>query len=472
MTRRLVAPMQVTTPFLAPGRVLIVRNSNAAWSTLSSGVADWYASARGLGAGYYWLSFDFGDGTSNLITKLCADYLGIANPYYGNASWTTGNGNPNIVLDHASTPLTCSGQSSNITASQVGASFLASLAHVIDTYAIDVVLVTPGVPERVLGPFNGGSGIYFGQPTEIVCSLGQRFNAVAFGDRRGDTQGVRQASICQGALTLSGTASGASRRDPLSRQLANDKPMQGRIGWAEGVSFSSLAQVQTIVNNALAAEAENNLVKPHVIGGTAYIYGGGTRQSTAANFAARDLGVIGLGYISTPSDYGTVTLSTAELGYWNAKPAWSGSALAELWSPDAFYSSQGVQAPGGGQLSAFAVASPRLAPIVGDSRYSDRLAFQAGGWAYSWLSDAQLLARFCLQNGGSLAFTVTGEPTSGGMADQDSLVAMLLQGRPACEAIYRALGSTTAGASPGYGWNVLSAWGDPLYAPYRLTRLV
>ena len=471
--RKLLSPTSARG--IDPRKVLLVRNSNAAQSALSTSVSDWYAAARGLDGGaagdYFWISFDFGNGLSNLLTKLAADFIGVTNPNYPDRGVLgTGNGRPNIVLDHATTPVTCSAHSTKIPVNQVGLSFLASLAHVINTHAIEAVIVLPGVPAAVQGPYSGGAGVYYGQATEVICANAPGFNGSTPYLRQGAS--TRFAPRVHGALTLDGSTSGVTRSRPV-RGIANVFPTWGRVGWENLDTFSSLAQVQTIVGNAIAAESQNNLSRPTVIGGTAYIFGGGTRQGTAANFAGRDMGLLNLGYVSTPGDYGAALSqqpgnNNDEFDYWQTKPAFAGSPLAELYVGQGL---QSIQAPGGGQLSLFGLSAPILAPLL-TPEFSSRLAFQAGGWAFAWLSSAELMGRFSLLNGASLSFLVTGEPFNTGIPDIDSLTTLILEGRSGCEAVYSGATSNTLGVWLSSSTAVTTAWGDPLYAPYFATRVV
>jgi hypothetical protein len=477
-----------------PTKVLLIRNSNAAWSALSSSVSDWYASARGLlgssdPTDYYWISFDFGDGTKNTATKRMTDYMGVTNPNFGNVIIGPPNARQNLTIDDGVFAVT--GKSTKVTAATVGQALLPALSAVYATHAIQCVLVLPGVPQELYGPFESGAGIVFAQDIEVFLSAATSMNTIPSNGRRGSSFSTYKSGIAAGQLQgpspynaqASQFKSAITRPSPLRNlgtwQIGQKLPC-GRVGWAiSGQSFSTLAEVQSMTNNALARESTDNRGLKVVVGGTAYIFGGGVVNTMAANFAARDMGLTNFGYVSgSPGGIGT----NEEL-LWAAKPAWAGSPLGicSSYGTDAIYAADGItlvsgtanrgriQGPGGSTLDTWGVMTAIVAPDIYDAAQSSDITWQSGGWAYSWMSAAGMMRIYSLKHGASLAWGTAGEPFANNIGDVDSLFLNLLLGMSGAEATYRAVVSTNGGTGyPYYGPNQYTmAWGDPLYAPYK-----
>jgi len=482
-----------------PTKVLLIRNSNAAFSSLSSSVSDWYASARGLtvanAADYFWVSFDFGDGTKNTATKRMTDYIGVLNPNYVNAANPNGqilgpgNGLQNLTIDDGVFAVT--GKSAKVTAATVGQALLPALSAIYTTHAIECVLVLPGVPQALWGPFDSGAGIIFAQDIELFLAKAKTASTVSSNSRKVTSMSNYTPGIVHGPLNgpaPSGALpaqfpSAVMRRSALRRLGHVTKPENvafGRVGWAlGGSSFSSLAEVQAMVNNALSVEATDNKAKKVVVGGTAYIFGGGVMNTMAANYAARDYGLTNFGYVSGSSG----GIGDSESLMWAAKPSWAGSALAIAGGTGttATYAADGttlisgttdssrIQGPGGSTLNTWGVMVAIVAPDISNSAHNNDITWQAGGWAYSWMSAAGQMRIYSLKHGASLSWGTAGEPFANNIGDVDSLFLNLLSGYCGSEAAYRAVCSTTGGTGLNGGINkYTSAWGDPLYAPFKM----
>jgi hypothetical protein len=447
-------------PLAAPNlnKTLIVVNSNTSTNTLSTSVADWYAAARNLDGGvpgdYYWVSFDFG--TGRLATSYGDAIADIAAPYK--------------LINSASSPIVCTGVSAKCGRNDVvGFGVTKTISELVATNGIHCILVTPGVPSGVTGyPVQFGQ---FPHATEVYLSLVARLKEAA------TNTGISSSYQFGTHSNPTILTPEATRTLPASRSLDVARPMWGRIGWVElgyNEVFSTLAQVQTIVNNAITNEAIANKSKLHILGGTAYIYGGGTVNSLATNYVGAASGFTNYGHIDTPTDYGNTLDSQPgalndERDYWATKPAWaSATPKAEYYLSGT--NRQWLQLAGGGLVQPFAVVSPRLDPEL-TTTYSDRCTFQSGGWAYSWMSAAYNMGLFSLKNGASMSFLVTSEPGAIGLADSDAMLKALSLGYSGAEAVYRCpaklIGPTQNNiTNAGYLHGVTTVWGDPLYRPY------
>jgi len=474
-----------------PQKVLLIRNSNAAVAELSASVSDWYAGARGLcgtggAADYFWLSFDFG-------TR--SDYIDTA---AGRAQYPSHTG---PILDSATTPVTCAGCSPKIAPNQIGQTIVNSIRHVVRTYGINALLVLPGVP-RVM--FAGGSnGQQYGQFTEL-------FLAYIYATSSSTISGnpVKAIGSSLGILTTDGTASGLSRRGQLRPltdifALCNNSGAaipSGRVGVVDfstnPFTFSTLADVQRIVNNAKQAELENNFSKLHVLGGAAYIRTGGTLMSTAVNFLGYDAGITNLSYIADSPDPATGYSYTAPTGIsegvlWERKPPFKGDAQAQMYVSNQYFpGTDGVfmQANGGGKVYPFGAMSmssfhfPELSNGRFESnRYADYCEFLPGGFAYSFGSPADLTSLLAIKLGASMGFSCGGEPFTTNLCDTDAILYLLLCGLTGAEACYKAnqsilyTGAQAYDLAPNTLWQSTPLWtsvhGDPLYRPYKLTPI-
>jgi len=474
-----------------PQKVLLIRNSNAAVAELSASVSDWYAEARGLcGTGgvadYFWLSFDFG-------TR--SDYIDTA---AGRAQDPSHTG---PILDSATTPVTCTGCSPKIAPNQVGQTIVNSIRHVVRTYGINAILVLPGVP-RVM--FAGGTnGQQYGQFTEL-------FLAYIYAPSSSTISGnpVKSIGSSLGTLTTDGTASGLSRRAQLRPltdifALCNNSSAaipSGRVGVVDfstnPYTFSTLADVQRIVNNAKQAELENNFSKLHVLGGAAYIRTGGTLMSTAVNFLGYDVGLTNLSYIADSPDPDTGYSYTAPAGIsedvlWSRKPPFKGSAQAQMYVSSQ-YLAGGVgvfmQANGGGKVRPFCAMAmsgyhfPSLSNGgFARDQYANYCEFLPGGFAYSFGSPADESSLLAIKLGASMGFSCGGEPFTTNLCDTDAILYLLLCGLTGAEACYKAnqnilyTGAQAYDLAPNTLWQGIPLWtsvhGDPLYRPYKLTPI-
>jgi hypothetical protein len=453
-----------------PQKVLLIRNSNAAVAGLSASVSDWYAGARGLcgtggAADYFWLSYDFGNGAYVDTAAGRVQYPAHIGP----------------ILDSATTPVTCTGQSTKITSTQVGQTLINSIRSVVSTYEINAILVLPGVPLVV---YSGGAiGGQYGQYIELILA-----NISAYSSSSIPTSPPTKATGDNlGMLITDGAGSGTSRTGRLRPLTAISTLCQGcsipagRVGWvtssAAASNCSSLVEVQAIVNNAKAAELVDPYSKLHVLGGTAYVFSGGVLSSTAVNYLGRDVGLRNLSYIAD----GIEGSGSAEQDLWLTKPPWAGTAQAQMVRESGVGGPQTVQTYGGGRITPFCLVSPRIEPIVTQSYYTDRMAFAPGGFGYAWQSTASLLSDFILKTGGSMGFGSGGEPFAPNLIDSDALLYLLMLGCTGVEACYKAgqnwqytgppvrdlpSGTITSG---GASWT--SVQGDPLYAPYKANSL-
>jgi hypothetical protein len=459
-------------------KVLLIRNSNVAVAELSASVSDWYAGARGLcgtggSADYFWLSYDFGNGA----------YVDTAGGRAANPSHT------GPILDSATTPVACTGQSTKITSNQVGQTLVSSIRSVVLTYGINAILVLPGVPRSI---YIGGAvqtGGEYEQFIELILAYIHTYASSSIPT----LNPLKTSADNLGMLITDGTGSGISRtgrRKPLTSipTLCEYYSIPaGRVGWVDrnvpADNCSSLAEVQAIVNNAKAAELVNNFSKLHVLGGSAYIAPGGVLSSTAVNYLGRDAGLTNLSYIDyippTPAPQG---FGYAEDELWVTKPPWAGAAQAE-WNTGTPPGTQSgsIQAYGGGKITPFCVVSPRVEPYVTVSYQTDRLAFQPGGFGYGWTSSADLLSQFILKTGGSMGFGSGGEPWSNNLDDSDALLYLLLLGCTGVEACNKAgsafkyTGPSVRDMPSGYTYSGPAIWtsvqGDPLYRPYKFNPL-
>lgn len=457
-------------------KVLLVRNSNPAFAALSQAVGDWYAQARGLNgpggaADHYWMSFDFGPGTEQLCTRMFSDYVGVPNPNFNNLITGAGNNLPLRILDNGS--VTCVDHSAKLASNLRGMALGPALSQAYMGNDIECVLVLPGVPGEVVGPFNhgnfGGTGLAFAQDTELLLAIAAQ-PGVASGPLRAwpnDAYGRLNTFnlLGQGQWRSATTRPGPAK--PL-RGLRFQRGMPcGRVGWSDNrTQYSSLAQVQAMVNNALACEATNNLNKPLLTGGTAYIFGGGVVNQVAANYAARDLGVTNLGYVTGhPGGNGD-----GEQALWAQRPALAGVPMARVMQPNV---GDMIEAQAGGLLQVWGAMLSRVAPNYQLPLDMNSLSFLPGGWAHSWTSSSNAMRDFALLQGASLAFGNAGEPFATNLADVDCLLLALLHGYCGAEAARRATNNTVGGTGFQTGSNAYTnAWGDPLYAPYRATPLL
>jgi hypothetical protein len=466
-------------------KVLLIRNSNAAFAELSQQVSDWYATARGLTdsgpTDYYWVSFDFGDCTKSLTTKETVALKSL----------TTSS---HQVVNSQTSPTLCTAVSPKIASGKVGLELIQALKEIILENKIEAVFSLPGVTSIITNVIVSYFYTYW---SELMFASSARIFASNYNPVSGNY--TRRLTNITGKLTTTGNTSGATRpaaAAPLSsKALAADLPAWGRVGWAQstrlGILFSSLSEVQTIVNNAIQVEKENNKTKPHVIGGSAYIWGGGVWESIAANLAARDFGlntyyILDDGTFRIPGNpaSGNVLagIGTDEDNRWAAKSAWYGTPSVKPYvGTQGDFSIQGLD---GGKVTVFAASCPRLYAFIpgmftGDgnsiratTEYQDRLGFEPGGWIYSWGSGAGWPAEFCLRNGGSLGIGVAGEPGAHNIADADVILVNLLRGMCGAEAVYKGtFNATNTGLLPLQFTNggVISAHGDPLYRPYAST---
>lgn len=522
-----------------PKKVLLIRNTNAAVASLSATTSDWYAVARGLteasDSDYFWMGFDLGNGSQKLATRLAADFNvfdtpGLHNPnadYVSGQMYSLGQSSASCkVLDSLTSPVVCDSHSAKITTSRVGQAIFDAIGSVINTYGIEAVFVLPGVPVNLLGPFyNQGVfthpatdvGSYYGQHLEIALAHSHVWMGAAPYTRK---VGTRSQVGSPGTLFTDGNSSGwngVNRKLP-GKPMSSPKNLAssggpiawGRVGSASNNSatWSTLATVQTMVNNAKAAEAVSNLDKLHVLGGTAYIEPGGVLDSLAVNKLGFDVGLTNFGYVqetffykssttngnydnfvadlgTDPNAYiglgltgGTVVSATQGYGYsedeiWAIKPAWKGTPIARMYRRAEGYES--LAAADSNVITTFGAASPR----IGGDVVANKWAFAPGAWVYSWMSAADAPSYHCLLNGGSLGFTCAGEPYNVNISETASVLLLLFRGFTGAECTFRALSSVTytgvavrdrsTGSNFSSGGAYLSAHGDPLYAPYRFT---
>ena len=471
-------------------KVLLIRNSNVAVAELSTSVSDWYAGARGLcGTGgatdYFWLSFDFG----NRI-----DYVDTAAGRVQHPSHT------GPILDSATTPVTCSGCSPKVVVSQVGQTLVNAIRHVVSTYGINALLVLPGVPRVMFA--GGSSGQQYGQFTELFLAY-----IYATGSSTISGNPVKTPNSSLGLLTTDGTASGFSRSGQLRPltdifALCNSAGAaipSGRVGVVDfstnPYTFSTLSDVQRIVNNAKQAELENNFSKLHVLGGAAYIRTGGTLMSTAVNFLGYDVGLTNLSYIADnpyPGEYSwTAPAGESEGVLWSRKPPFKGSAQAQMYVSSQYIpGTDGVfmQANGGGKVYPFcamAISGYHFPELSNgrfvSNRYADYCEFLPGGIAYSFGSPSDLTSLLAIKLGASMGFSCGGEPFTTNLCDTDAILYLLLCGLTGAEACYKAnqgilyTGAQAYDLAPNTLWQGIPLWtsvhGDPLYRPYKLTPI-
>lgn len=467
-----------------PKRVLLVRNTHASVAADCAAISDWYANARGLvdqnPDDYFWLGFDFGAlAGTRIASKAHADAEG-AQPGI------------TLVIDHATTPITCSAKSAKITTAQVGWPAVEAISQTVRDHKIDALLVLPGVPEYFYYFTNFGHP-YFQYPQNLelflaTCvSAGQtRIKQAPGGEQFLDRPTGSQVGLSR--LFTDGTTSGSARRSeprPLTSAHEYCVPTgkcipSGRVGYIrlDTIQHCTLADVQRIVNGGLQAELEDNFTKLHVLGGTAYIHSGGVLISTATNFLGFDAGV-NLAYANNSHAF-LSGLGYSEAELWPRKPPFKGSptaATVELTGP-----SWSIVGPNDTKVMPFALMTPNLSPKVTDPICVAHLGFLPGGYAFCWTSGAKWASVYCLETGGSLGFGVAFEPDASGLLESDQLLNLLLHGYTGAEAVHRARqdavhtgpsvrdlasGQTIpfSGHSSNRSW--VSPHGDPLYAPYK-----
>jgi hypothetical protein len=474
-----------------PKKTLIVRNTNASTLASSAEISDWYASARACidtsSSDYFWIGFDFGPINKIQALRIAASYNCsdgiILNPSV-NRYLQIGTSSANVTIWDGVSPLVCTSHSSKITTSQVDVDIINAIAHVILTHKIELVLVTPGVPKDLLGPFYNQQvtgttvGQYYGQATEIGLSMCVPWSQLLWQSRSIFT--VRKPyGIGGGLLETDGSTSGIKRIRPdrplthVSDILNEHIPYCGRIGSVDQDNqHSTLAQVQDMVNNAKACELVNNLPKLHVSGGSSYIWAGGVNETVAVNHLLHDLGAT-LSYLTN----GWHGVGYAEDALWARNPFFWGSADVEQYSVDA--GGPGLRHVGGAEVNMFCFCSPGQFMYTNNALLATT-KFLPGAWAFSWGSPTYFTATFCLSHGGSLGVLSTGEPFSLNVCDSSSLAFNLaVMGYCGAEAVGRAvqcnkyIGTPVRDLSYGQAYigpaAYMTAWGDPLYAPYKHT---
>lgn len=508
-----------------PQKVLLIYNTNSdsriqALNTQGGiNLRDWYAQVRGLTGGggttdYYYLGFDFG--TASYVTM----------------GGYTVSGVPSI---DGSTSITCTDSSPKML-SQVGITLPRALSNIGNLYNLEAILVMPGVPKRIQ---NGAASFNNQQYIELYLAGGLGGNVTLYLPSTPILATAGCMGVCSVDATITGTNGITRPAAPKSltsiRDLSPGSPTYfGRIGWvlSDGSSTdsnyayawgcSSFAQTQTIVTNAIAAEQVDNFSKLHVLGGTAYVAGGGgfaqggVLSGVQTNYLANSAGITNLTYIE-----GLMGVGYSEASWWPGSPVpvatsngarpywWNGATAAQVfksnyppaksYSMNPAYTSgdpgdQYITGANGSAIQPFALLSPRIAPKLNDSRCTV-LSFAPGGIAYAWMSAAAYFQEFCLRTGGSLAFGCGGEPGGDSVQDTDAILYWLLNGFTGAEASYKA-GSNWAYTGVVAGWNFstnsaqnetfpgtsynfnngahpfrMSPHGDPLYAPYKAHNL-
>jgi hypothetical protein len=519
-----------------PQKVLLIYNTNSdsriqALNTQGGvNLRDWYAQARGLTTGngptdYYYLGFDFG--TASYVTMGGYTVSGVTS------------------ID-GSTATACTDCSPKLPPSFVGQTLPQVFSYLNVNLQIELVLVMPGVPKRIQ---NGTSSYNNGQYIELYLAggLGKNYG-FPFGYL--PVSPILATAGCMGICSVDATITGTNgiTRPAAPKSLTSicilspgSPTYFGRIGWvlSDGSSTdsnyayawgcSSFAQTQTIVTNAITAEQVDNFSKLHVLGGTAYVAGGGgfaqggVLSGVQTNHLANSAGITNLTYID-----GFMGSGYSEASWWvgypdpvcpnGTRPLWWGGATAaqvfksnyppaKSLSMNPAYTfgdpgDQYITGANGSAIQPFVLMSPRIAPKLSDSRCSV-LSFAPGGIAYAWMSAAAYLQEFCLRTGGSLAFGCGGEPGGDSVQDTDTILYWLLNGFTGAEASYKA-GSSWAYTGAVAGWEYqldsqgnliidhvhnesfpgtsysfnngqhsfrISPHGDPLYAPYKAHNL-
>ncbi len=213
--------------------------------------------------------------------------------------------------------------------------------------------------------------------------------------------------------------------------ITNNRKTQlpyGRIGWP-GCSF---ADIQRVAADANWGEQQNNLAKPHVVGGTNYQSGGDTAHMLRANqFFAAKLAPGNLNAFdqdkSFPNginwaqfDGGTLTPPLSLFGLLFSRnpqwtPDWKSVLNGKTWTP------------------------------------------MRGAWAFDWCSGSIAVGYDVLFRGGTAGILCEWEPQSYGISAVDCVAFCLLLGLSMAEAVFLSGLMLTANHS---------VYGAPDYAPY------
>lgn len=435
-----------------PAKVLLIINSNAAVRAVSEGAADYYITARGLTA--HKLYFDMGTSIDRrdvrvLSTPVTGDSVGYGTTGYINTAWTcTGVG----TFGGAGT--------------QLGQGFLTAIGGYVSANAIDAVILSAATPLMVwaanLTEIASGAGYVLANQAALTAShvmhstpqygykhnataqalgLGVRYLAAPARDAASRTLIPRAAPV-----TIDGGT--AYVLPPLADYVGSWAPAReripcGRLGFPRNPSFTTslatetLAEVQSIVTRALAAEAQDNRGKPVAVK-TAAAYG--TVTLGEINATLWELALCGV----KPARFGA-TLPYATPNNTLVYTASGPREVVDPSQPPLFgFCSHGAPSGTAGESSPIGIG-----PVT---------STDPGAWCWPYGSGTCETTGSMFHNGKGVAGTWNAEePVADGLPNYADGVSYLLRGHSFAEAYFW---SQWQGS---YGCCV----GDPLYAPYK-----
>lgn len=391
-----------------PAKTLLVYNTNSSVAAASLANVDWYATARGCrsGADYHRMGFDLGTSDPNLATGWLT-------------SVSKGGSADNILC---ATSLEGTGRLNHY----VGQALLTAIRNMIIDNGIEALvidsLVKPGI--RCFGAQP------YAIPLECYMALAYALGPITPASR--DPTSISGQIILdlvpRRVVTIPGMLTATDRVGP------NAAIPCGRLGYPG----AALADIQRMVTDALAAELVDHIADPHLIGGKNYA----GLQITADSHLA----VVQAGF-------------PASIMAWSENGGGPEYAGAQLRALSAFEAGAPLEVFGllyaEGSQTPSAYASPS-GPIF------TALTMRPGGWAFTWQSSANLLAKCCFLRGGCAALSMVDEPFTNGVPGTKQIAMSLMLGRSMMEAVFLSQDMK--------GFRV-SAYGDPLYAPYRSTSV-
>ncbi len=238
--------------------------------------------------------------------------------------------------------------------------------------------------------------------------------------------------------------------DPtLNKWIVNNRDTHlpyGRIGWA-GCSF---ADIQRVAADANWGESQNNLPKPHLIGGTNYVVSGApnaggvtARMNRAhASFDAH----IRSGNLNALNEDGSFPSGIDWTNFINGTLSPQLNLFGAMWS----------------KLPAMDLPNYHTLPAGGTLCMGSWQPIR-GAWVFNWCSGALNVGYANLRSGGTASILCEDEPYVGGLPATDCVADALMRGLSMAEANFLASDLTRASTS---------VYGAPDYSPYRATNAV